>query len=72
MERFFGSRIECVLNSAKYPAFERALSASMVHGFRFFFLDFGLAKQKICGTAIVYHAQYFYGQVFQTLFIGIL
>lgn len=61
MERFFGSRIEYVLNSAKYPDFEGAVFASMVHGFRFFFLDFGLAKQKICGTAIVYHAQYFYG-----------
>lgn len=47
LKGFFRSRIEHVLNNAKQLVFKRAVSASMVHGVRFFFLDFVLAKQKI-------------------------
>ena len=61
---FFRSRIEYVLNNAKQLVFERAVSASMVHGFRFFFL-------KFYGTAIVYHAQYlFCGSLRETAISG--
>lgn len=61
LKRFFRSRIEYVLNNAKQPGFEMAVSASMVHGFRFFPLILFWQNRKFYGTAIVYHAQCFYG-----------
>ncbi|EFB75616.1 hypothetical protein SUBVAR_05388 [Subdoligranulum variabile DSM 15176] len=57
MERFFGSRIEYVLNSAKYPDFEGAVFASKIHNFRAFLLNLALTKQKILKDGIVHDAQ---------------